>query len=517
MHSTRRYLLDRVHLRPCLLVSAMTLALDATALASPPAGRDLGPAAVRATVNVTSCADDGSSGTLRYQVAHAPDFSTVEMHSDELQCTITLETGEIVVPQNHIVIRNDGTSSQSIDARSLSRVFRHTGDGYMTVIGLDLNNGTAKYSTDGQLAAGGCIQSDSSVFVFYTVMNRCAAINVAGPAAGGAISAPNQIEVAGSTITASQAEGTRAIGGAVYAGLYLNINHSTVSGNQVVSDDSGAYAYARGGGAYSRNYLKVEYSLIQGNSAIANNGIAEGGGLVSNTEFECRYGVSIVGNVAASPGSNGGGFVAHGHSYVYYSLIAYNQAVNNSAGVFTGDGNLHGMAHLAESTISNNVATTGSSAIFTSTTLDVFNSTIAFNTAAGSSAGLYLYPGGDADIESTIISNNTSSSAATSYDLVARAAVVGDHDLIVNAAAALPPDTLRIDPELVPLQDNGGFTLTHALSPASAAIDAGSNPVPHRLDQRFAPDFPRVYGAAADIGAFELGSADGIFGNGFDP
>jgi hypothetical protein len=67
---------------------------------------------------------------------------------------------------------------------------------------------------------------------------------------------------------------------------------------------------------------------------------------------------------------------------------------------------------------------------------------------------------------------------------------------------------------LLPLANNGGTTQTHALDPTSPAIDKGSNTLSLPFDQRGTP-YPRVVGAAADIGAYEL-DTDHIFGNGFE-
>ncbi|MEL7039866.1 MAG: choice-of-anchor Q domain-containing protein, partial [Cyanobacteria bacterium J06592_8] len=59
-----------------------------------------------------------------------------------------------------------------------------------------------------------------------------------------------------------------------------------------------------------------------------------------------------------------------------------------------------------------------------------------------------------------------------------------------------------VDPQLGPLQDNGGPTFTQALLPGSPAIDAGSaNGL--TTDQR-GTGFVRVFGSQADIGAFEV-------------
>ena len=89
-------------------------------------------------------------------------------------------------------------------------------------------------------------------------------------------------------------------------------------------------------------------------------------------------------------------------------------------------------------------------------------------------------------------------------------------NLIASANVSLPGDTLGGDPMLAPLADNGGPTWTHALLTGSPAIDTGNNAAALTTDQR-GDGFVRVYGAAADIGAFESQPvADAIFANGFD-
>jgi hypothetical protein len=92
----------------------------------------------------------------------------------------------------------------------------------------------------------------------------------------------------------------------------------------------------------------------------------------------------------------------------------------------------------------------------------------------------------------------------------------GHNDLVkfVGSGMTLPAGTLRSDPHLGPLQDNGGPTRTQALMPDSPAIDAGNNTAGFTYDQRLT-GFKRVVGGAADIGAFEY-DPDIIFVNGFN-
>ena len=63
------------------------------------------------------------------------------------------------------------------------------------------------------------------------------------------------------------------------------------------------------------------------------------------------------------------------------------------------------------------------------------------------------------------------------------------------------------DPNLGPLQDNGGPTETQALLSGSIAIDAGDNAGAAGLmfDQRD-PGFDRIVNGTVDIGAFEVQS-----------
>jgi hypothetical protein len=149
----------------------------------------------------------------------------------------------------------------------------------------------------------------------------------------------------------------------------------------------------------------------------------------------------------------------------------------------------------------------------------ITNSTIASNTSSpGRVGGLRI--GAQPTIESSIFANNGwDLSASFSHTIVS-----GHNNLINNPAsnATVPADTITADPKLLPLADNGGPTFTHALSPGSLAIDAGSNSAGLTTDQRGSP-FVRSAGARPDIGAFESqpappGNIDADFtGAWFDP
>ena len=122
----------------------------------------------------------------------------------------------------------------------------------------------------------------------------------------------------------------------------------------------------------------------------------------------------------------------------------------------------------------------------------IASSTVAFN-QGGYFGGLKILA--DVTIESSIFAQNGG------IDLYA-GLVSGHNNVIVSYSGAVPPDTISVDPLLLPLADNGGPTLTHALDSRSSAIDAGNNLAGLATDQRGA-SFARSVGARPDIGAFE--------------
>jgi hypothetical protein len=110
--------------------------------------------------------------------------------------------------------------------------------------------------------------------------------------------------------------------------------------------------------------------------------------------------------------------------------------------------------------------------------------------AAGSGQGGGLYSRtGPLTVQNTIVAGNTAAANADVFGTIG----AGGNNLIGG------------NPGLLPLADNGGPTRTHALAPGSPAIDAGDTAAAAGLssDQRGAP-FVRVFGAAVDIGAFEV-------------
>jgi hypothetical protein len=159
----------------------------------------------------------------------------------------------------------------------------------------------------------------------------------------------------------------------------------------------------------------------------------------------------------------------------------------------------------------NNAQAGGGIAAFQSTvptTLALIASTVAGNSIGIGGAGAGLYASGDSSVtlQDSIVATNSGS------DVYGPIVATGDHNLVgdgtfmsglVNGINGNRVGTTAspINSLLGSLADNGGPTKTMALLPGSPAIDAGSNPANLATDQRI---YPRVVGASADIGAYEV-------------
>ncbi|MEZ5992103.1 MAG: choice-of-anchor Q domain-containing protein [Planctomycetota bacterium] len=282
-------------------------------------------------------------------------------------------------------------------------------------------------------------------------------------------------------------DGGTGLGGGVFCGVgtTLNVVESTLSANTVTAGDGGdggnAHGFtatfggdggdggdggaAHGGGIYAGGTLTLVNSTVSGNNTTAGDAGNAGGGVFS------AYGTPGVGGDGGNGGSSRGG------------------------GVF---------------------AATGS-------TLDIDNSTLALGTATGGAGGAAGSGGsgsGTAGSASTSSGGNVSNSGTGTADstIVAdgTAGAAADYEGDVTAGASLfetaPSGTLTpgtgtnitgTDPVLSALANNGGPTETHAIDTASAARDAGSNPLTLATDQR---GLNRDDGGGVDMGAYEFGA-----------
>lgn len=446
---------------------ARVLLVGAAAVARAAAG-----AGADESIVVTNC-DDSGAGSLRAALAAVPEGGVVDL--TQLACsTISLTTGALEIVAPGIGIVGPGADRLAIDAGRRSRVIGSApGHAELVVRGVTVRNGKA----DG--GDGGCIDAAGSLTLNDVVVEDCEA------SASGAVR-----------------------GGGVHAGSALTLDHSRISGSRVRSEMGNAY----GGGADAQGGATIRFSTLSGNTARSATAPYKG---------------------------SGGGLMAEASSTVSASTFEGNAADFGGGVVLLRSSNADRFV-FSESTISGNSATrTGGIVVKGATAFR--GSTIAFNCAAATEGGKYASGIGlNAPTASAMTANGVLISGNgicagmgtdTAYDVGGfGAGLSGSHNLVQTAPAAfaLPADTLRVDPMLLPIAENGGPTRTHALAAGSRAIDAGGDDAGAGFDQRGdgaqiagamtdprghgardprrAAWTSRIAGAHADIGAYEVQS-----------
>lgn len=409
------------------------------------------------SITVANCNDSGP-GSLRAAVASATSGDTIDLRG--LSCPIIrLTTGPIAVVQNDLTFQGAGLSRLSISGSQVDSVIRHSGTGTLRLSGLTVLWG---YREERE-ALGGCVYSAGNIRAYDVEIRDCLARGVRVPpryyrfSAGAGAYAVGDIDISYSGIISNRAHAKGSLGGGLYAGGKLNLRHVVVRNN---------YAQV-GGGVYVVGPLSIDDGTFRGNEAWINSGAIR-------TQGE-------------------------GPVVILNSVIHYNTSHGNS-GALGLDGFTDKL--IVNSTISGNRAdhwSVGGGA----GQVTITNSTIAFNRADTCHATVF---GTTFHLESAIVANNPCGVGAADQDLMVLddnlPPVEGEDNLVTSANVPLPADTIRADPMLLPLADNGGSTQTHALAIGSPAIDRGNNEAGLAYDQR-GPGFSRTSGVRTDIGAFE--------------
>lgn len=279
-------------------------------------------------------------------------------------------------------------------------------------------------------------------------------------------------------------------GGGIFSTGILTVSNSDISGNTAGRGGWFGGHGGNGGGIFSSGILTVTGSTISGNSA-GDGGWGEDQSYLLN----------------GGDGGSGGGIYGLGLLTITSSTIS-----GNSTGVA---GLIDGAQGGNKDIVIGNEGAGGGIATIAAT-VAITSSTITGNTATGSGGGVHIQDVANAYqamIESTIIAVNGATGTApdlypnTDSTLTVNHSLIGVADnlgtITGNVGNLIGTTENPIDPQLGPLADNGGPTMTHALLPGSPAINAGDDSVTETTDQRGLP-FLRNDGNGVDIGAFEL-------------
>ena len=426
----------------------LVLLVCAVSLTVPPAS---------ATTRVVTSLGDNGPGTLRDTIAASAANDTIVF---ALNGSITITNGELQIGRD-LTITGPGATNLSIDAQLNSRVFDISA-GTVSISGLSINEG-AVIGSDG-VASGGSSSGSDGIgggilnYGALTLSNCILLDNLAYGGRGAQFGTPQS------------GNGGDAHGGGIANFGTLAVSACTIFGSDAIGGNGGDATNdtltgigGKGFGGGIANFLGASAFLT--NCTLWGNGAGGGdAGLPSGTA-----GVGD-GGAIWSDGTN---------------LLMVNCTVNqNSAGGGSSNSNK----------VSGGTALGGGvSGPFTS-----LNTIIAGNFAfggSGQSSGYAFGPDVIVDAGDLVLSlgHNLIGETNNSYGWVSS-------DLTGSIASPL-------DPQLGPLQINGGQTLTLALLPTSPAIDTGddavlSSPFNLTTDQRGAH---RPGGKHVDIGAYEFG------------
>lgn len=480
------------------LATGAGVALGATAL--------MAPAAAQADTFTVTNLDDSGDGSLRDAVEDAnanPGPDDVDFQPG-LNGTITLTSGQIAITEE-LDINGPGADQLTVSGNDASRIF-NVRTGFETfepvlISGLTLSDGSGQFG-GAVYSQGADLRIEDSVLTGNSSRYD-----------GGAVFAANGgFALIDSTVSGNDAE--QQDGG----GLYLNRVRTDQNGplgeirisNSTIADNTSA---ERGGGVYLYDVsgdTVIERSTISGNTAGERGGgisvedVYEGGSFTLDRS-------TVSGNEAVGSSGHGGGIDFFENTYdnvaIENSTVSGNTATGDGGGVyFNGFGYQEGESPLA-----------------------VRNSTIADNSADGTGGGIFNLRREPVDLSSSIVGDNT---AGTEGD------DLGEEEQQQPSGQAPPPpenpfrvgfsliedggedatvvedppgsNVLGQDPELGPLEDNGGPTETQEPALSSPAIDAGvSNGL--ESDQRGRDrtvDQPEVANAegsdATDMGSVEV-------------
>jgi len=453
---------------------ASGLATSGAALATLGASLAGGQTAAAATFPVSNLNDSGP-GSLRQAILDANTAAGADVVTFQvgLTGTITLTTGQLYI-QDSVDIQGPGAADLTVSGNNSSRVFYL----YQASAVLDVTISGLTIAAGNAVAGAGVIDVGESLLLEEAILSG------------------NTASFGGGLMVVSSGDP-----------FNVTIRDSSVTGNAAAYDGGGIVLYLGEGGAGAM-------VLVQG-SVISGNGAGE-----------------VAGGIAIPALS--------GTVTIETSTISGNDAVGLGGGIYMGYLDDGGALTVRDTTISGNTAATGGgiAALYTVGSLVIENTTISGNQALDSEAGAgggvylgYLY-GGDATIrhstiagnsateigggiftvvgavtlDHTIVANNT---AAADNDLCGAAAVYNTRfSLVEDPGAAnindLGGNVFNQDPQLGPLQNNGGPTETQRPAGTSPVVNAGDPAFapPPATDQRgFAREVPD---GGIDMGAVEL-------------
>ncbi|MCI0519248.1 MAG: CSLREA domain-containing protein, partial [Chloroflexi bacterium] len=460
------------------------------------------------TVTKTGDTQDGlcaaSDCSLREAVRAAnasPGADTITLPAGTYLLTITGQgenaaaSGDLDITED-VTITGAGAGSTIVDgAALLDRGFHVLAGVSASLSGLTIQNGAAPGGDN--LGGGGILSEGTLTLSNLTVKDSSAQ-------RGGGLR--NSLGVASATGCTFQDNEAQDQGGGIYSDGVITVTNSIVSGNSGL----------RGAGIGSSWDVTLNRVTITNNTATG-----DGGGIYSDYTLTATD-VSLIGNQA----EDGGGLYNFYDSALDRATFSGNHASQNGGGIFNRDATMT----LTNTTLSGNSAGPYGGGLYNagSASAAFFNSAIVNNTISGATGdelggGIYHdFEAFTVRLDHTIVAGNTLNGGLNNCGgntfMINPTIMSGEHGFNLEAGDgyanscnfdAIAGDgdlTMLPDALLGPLQNNGGFILTHAPLAGSPAIDGGAATVCAAADARrvVRPVDSDADGAfACDIGAVE--------------
>ncbi|MCC6189374.1 MAG: tandem-95 repeat protein [Anaerolineales bacterium] len=241
--------------------------------------------------------------------------------------------------------------------------------------------------------------------------------------------------------------------------------------------------------------------------AVGSGVVVRGGGSFTDRIFQAHSGqVTIRGLTIAGGAARGEGGAIHNRAVLVVedATLSGSRAKGHGGGIYNAPGAALALTNV---TLSANTSQASGGGLYNLGAADLNNVTLSANSAA--LGGGLAAQGGALSLWNSIAAGNL---AASGPDCAGALASAGYSLIGAGPGCALPagaPGLLSGSAGLEPLQNNGGPSLTHALLPGSAAIDAGSPAMPGSGGQACAPADQRgalrPRGPRCDMGAYEAG------------
>ncbi|HEV7765788.1 MAG TPA: choice-of-anchor Q domain-containing protein [Thermoanaerobaculia bacterium] len=473
-----------------------------------------GTIASAATYNVSNLNDSGA-GSLRQAVLDANGSGGADTITFQagLTGTITLTTGEIAVTEG-LTISGPGAALLSVSGNDASRIFNieaaPAAPETIAISGLTMTDGLGFVSGDIDASSGGAIRvvGESLSLDAVTVANSMAGGHGAGVAFSGLTGFASGSQTAASlTVIHSQLSGNLAFatpslqegaGGGIYT---RNAQSVTIDDTEFLNNSGN-----EGGGGISAQTMDATMPLQITNSRFDNNssgsgmsGTVTGGAILLSGLADALIEDTEISNNRSNSGGGAGVSVTAASQLV----MRRSAVVSNQVSGFGGGGGLlveqASSLDLENSTIAGNFGSGGIAISFSTAVID--HVTIASNFDTGIIVG---GAGATATVTNSILADSLGTNGDIQAGLAQNLSI--GYSLVEGALGPytdLGGNITGVDPQLLPVANNGGPTVTNSPSPTSPVINAGDPAFapPPTTDQR---GFPRVVGGRLDMGAVEV-------------